>query len=225
MREFLKNGHIFIVCAGLLLFWLPLFSRKGGSFHRRAGRAYAAFMAVAVISGLVLAAGHLRVPEKRVGGIFLFYAALVLFSCGRHGLAVLKAKSEPALLRTPFALALDWALLGGGALIFGLGASWKDPLLMVAGPLGFLAGLRHRRFLARESHDRAFWVHEHILAMIATGIAGYTAFIFFEAARYWPGVFGGRWGWLLWLLPLALGWTAIAGFHRRYRGGLEGDVV
>lgn len=147
MREFLKHGHIFIVCTGLLLFWFPLFSRKGGSFHRKSGLAYAAFMAVAAISGLVLASSHLAVPEKRAGGIFLFYAALLLISFGRHGLAVLKAKSDPARLRTPSARALDFALLGGS------------------------------------------------------------------------------WGWLPWLLPLALGGAAISVYRRRYRNGVSADIV
>ena len=216
MLAFIKYGHVFIVGTGLILFWAPLLSSKGGRFHRRAGKLYIAFMSVAGMSGAWLAANYFRNPAKRIDGVFLLYALFVYFSVGWNGLRALKAKGEPRPLRERADLAVDGACIAGGLLALALGLRVHDDYLIGIGPLGMLAGARHLRLLYKEGLPANWWLREHLAGMIGTGIAGYTALIFFELSRYLPAWLGLSGDLAVWLAPAVLGSLAIGFFFRRY---------
>ncbi len=40
LHSLLLKSHILLGVIALLLFWLPMFSRKGSALHRRSGRYY-----------------------------------------------------------------------------------------------------------------------------------------------------------------------------------------
>lgn len=210
--EFVKHGHVFVVGGGLLLFWVPLLSPKGGTLHRQAGKLYAAFMCVAGLSGAWLAATYLRTPAKRIDGTFLLYALFVFFLIGRCAWRALAAKAGPQVLRTPLDLGLDWLAVAGGlgALLLGLRAG--DSYLIAVGPLGALAGARHLRAIHRASAPAGWWLREHLAGMIATGVLGYSALIFFELSRYFPPTLGTPGRLLIWFSPTLLGLVCVAAF-------------
>jgi hypothetical protein len=53
------------------------------------------------------------------------------------------------------------------------------------------------------------WWYEHLGSMIGTGIAGYTAFLVFGAARLLPSVARSQLYTLFWVLPTLIGVPAI----------------
>src|SRR5450432_2019448 len=71
--------HIIAGAAALLVFWIPLVTRKGGRTHRRAGWAYVTAAAIVAVTGIA-SAGRLMVYDPRPhawrAGIFLVYVGL-----------------------------------------------------------------------------------------------------------------------------------------------------
>ena len=47
--------HITAGCAGLILFWVPMLSRKGSPRHKQIGRWFARIMYTVAASGLIMA--------------------------------------------------------------------------------------------------------------------------------------------------------------------------
>jgi hypothetical protein len=213
--DFVKHGHVFVVGGGLLLFWVPLLSRKGSSLHRGAGRLYAAFMCVAGASGAWLAANYLLRPGKRIDGLFLLYALYVFFLIGRCAWRALDAKAGPQALRTPLDLGLDGFAVAAGVAAFVLGLWARDEYLAAAGPFGALVGARHLRAVHRSTWPEGQWLREHLAGMIATGALGYSALIFFELSRYFPAWLGTSGRVAVWLTPSAAGAAAAAVFMAR----------
>jgi hypothetical protein len=208
MAEFVKHGHVFIVGTGLVLFWVPFLSRKGGRLHREAGRLYAAFMCVSGISGGWLALQYLAQPGKALDALFLLYALVVYFSIGWHGMQALAAKEDPRKLKTPFNVALDAFNVVAGTAVAAVGLVFRDPYLLGIGPLGLCVGARPLRRM-RAAGGPNWWLREHLGGMISTGIAGYTALIFFELSRYLEPRLPLSGLIAVWLAPLAAGAMAI----------------
>jgi len=181
--QFIKHGHVFIVGTGLVLFWVPLFAPKGGPVHRAAGKLYVAFMSVAGISGAGLAASYLWTPSKRLDGAFLLCGVLAYFTLGWHAWRALRCKPGPHLMRRPFDIGLDVSALASGLAAFTLGLRFHDAYLTVIGPISVLIGARHLRVMFRKAHKPDWWRREHRAGMIATGITGYSALVFFEILR------------------------------------------
>jgi hypothetical protein len=59
--------------------------------------------------------------------------------------------------------------------------------------------------LLRGPQSRMHWWYEHLGSMIATGIAGYTAFLVFGGARLLPSVARSQLYTIFWVLPALVG--------------------
>ena len=74
-----KSRFAWLIAAALLVFWIPLVTRKGGRTHRRAGWAYVTAAAIVAVTGIA-SAGRLMVYDRRPhawrGGLFLVYVGL-----------------------------------------------------------------------------------------------------------------------------------------------------
>jgi uncharacterized membrane protein YhaH (DUF805 family) len=74
--------------------------------------------------------------------------------------------------------------------------------------------------LLRGPQSRMHWWYEHLSSMIATAIAGYTAFLVFGAARLLPSVARSQLYTIFWVLPALIGvpviFRTVAYYQRKF---------
>jgi uncharacterized membrane protein len=199
----LLGVHIAAGSTAFLMAPLALATAKGGKAHRRSGRIYFWSMAVVASTALVLAL-YRPVLFLTLVAVFSFYAA---FSAYR----VLFHKNLPRGEKVTWP---DW-----GAAILTFASSFALAFLGVVNPalvrnlaipsivFGFigmwLAGKSMWQFL-RPPKEKMFWWYEHLGNMLGSYIAAWTAFSVVTIGRFVHG------GWLIWVLPTAIGLPAIA---------------
>lgn len=224
-RSVLGNLHLATGFIALAAFWLPLFTRKGGRFHRTAGWIFVGAMSVILVSAATMTVQRI-VAGDRGFALFLGFLTLITFAAVRGGIMVLRRKAGPHLMRTPF----DFAIL---VLIFlaGLALLWqwwltRFPLLLVFGALGVLTAIPE--MLAWRRPPPAvprYWFYQHFENMIIAGMAAHIAFFAFGSTRIWPDLYSGQPWWLMllpWVAPFPAAFGAIALLKRYYRRRFAG---
>ncbi|MBA3583248.1 MAG: hypothetical protein H0W36_01740 [Gemmatimonadetes bacterium] len=239
--------HIAAGFTGLVAFWFPIVSQKGGSLHVRMGKvflycAYVVAVTALAVTGLSMAspfgthpdarpADPTAIPaalaEIRILEAFLAYLAIITFTSAYHGVRVMQTKRDPAALRTPLhtaAGALSIAA-GAGVLLMGLTMVHEARIILIAlSPIGFLIGWGALKYARRpKSSPMAHW-YEHLGAMIGGGIAFHTAFAVFGIQRFIDYSLEGALGLVPWVLPTLIGTPAILFLQQHYRKQF-GDVV
>lgn len=231
--------HIVAGVIALVLFWVPVFSKKGALNHKRFGRIFAIIMYTVGWSGVLMASFDLWRPlvthpmaapaaaETQAAGIratatFLLSLSILVLATTRHGWLVIRHKDDRRALRRPAHVVLCLALLAAGLTLLVMGARRGDILLLIFGALEIWLALGFLRysFKAELSHPREWWV-EHLGALIASGIGAYTAFFVVGAASMLEpllenGSFAGL-GVVFWVAPGVIGGITIASLGRHYR--------
>lgn len=227
--------HVVAGFVGLAAFWVPVFARKGGRAHVRAGRVYAWCAYVVTLSAVTAAVGriasyrHMGIGVAEQPGsygfaVLLGYLGVVTFVMVRHGLRVLATRRAPEQLHTPVHAALAWTSISGSVLAVGFGlAIWSDvsPVLLAMSPIGLFTGRRMLRLMRDPDGQRMGWFYSHLASMLGGGIAFHTAFIVFGAQRLWAYEIEGPLAILPWILPTVVGVPAIVIWTRRYRRRFE----
>ncbi len=227
--------HVVGGFVGLAAFWVPVFARKGGRAHVRAGRVYAWCAYVVTLSAVTAAVG--RIASYRYMGIgvaeqpgsygfavLLGYLGVVTFVMVRQGLRVLATRRAPEQLRTRAHEALAWTSISGSVIAVGFGlAIWSEvsPVLLAMSPIGLFAGRRMLRLMRDPRGQRMGWFYSHLASMLGGGIAFHTAFIVFGAQRLWAYEIEGPLAILPWILPTVVGVPAIVLWTRHYRRRFE----
>ena len=224
IHSILFVGHILFGAAALVLFWIPVMTKKGQLNHINFGRYYSTAMYAVALTGALMASLVLLSPSIhaqwataeqltpeivsaiRTQAGFLLYLSLVSFASTRHGMAVLEAKADRQQLRTFIYIAPLVLLVLGGAVCFYVGWQTNRTLLMVFGVLGIVIGSGMLRYCLRDSIKRNQWVLEHLGAMIGSGIGAYTAFIAFGGRTLFSGL--GMWQIAFWIAPGVIGGIA-----------------
>ena len=89
--------------------------------------------------------------------------------------------------------------------------------------VGFIVGGGNLFYLLRGPVNRMDFWYQHLGSMIATGIAGYTAFLVFGGRHLLAPLVRPQYYVLFWLLPTAIGSPAIAlttaYYKRKFAGG------
>ena len=166
--------HIACGCIGLVVFWVPVMTPKGGPTHRKAGWVYVWAMLGVVASAVVLAAllfvnplaahefgdGHPEVAAAgatRARAVAVLFGALALltFTNGWHGLMILRARRNPLQMRTAFNIGLHASNVLVALPLLVLGIRDGLPLLVVFGILCFVTGVTDLRSLWRPSPSAA----------------------------------------------------------------------
>jgi hypothetical protein len=243
--QWLRWGHVAAGGLALLLFWIPVIAPKGGRTHVRAGWFYVACMSVVVVTALALSALAFAVPlairripqplspaalsdfvrGQRIFATFLAYLAALTLSAGWQGIWAVETKREPKEMRTPFSLALNVVVLLGGLTVLVLGIRYRSGPLIALSPVGPFIAVGNLRYLLRGSQSRMHWWYEHLSSMIATGIAGYTAFLVFGGARLLPSVARSQLHTIFWVFPALIGipviFRTVAYYQRKFHETAE----
>lgn len=223
--------HVATGFVGLAAFWVPVFARKGGRTHVRAGRVFVYCAYVVTLSAVTTAAG--RIVSYQVQGIrladepdlygislFLGYLGLVTFATVRQAMRALATRRAPETLRTPVHEALAWASIGSSAALIPFAfAVWSDisPILLGLSPIGLFTGRNMLRLMRNPRAERMGWFYSHLGSMLGGGIAFHTAFAVFGVQRLWAYDLAGPLAVVPWILPTVIGLPAIAIWTRHYR--------
>lgn len=209
----------------LLSMWVPLFSAKGGTVHRKAGAAFVAAMAIVAATSIVLATRIVAVgpvlqpvanatrTQEVAAGVFLFYVGLLTAASTWKGVRVLRTKTRTGPSRHPADLALPASVLAAGLAMLTAAVVTPSGLLAGFGLLGVVSGASDLRYWLRPPQERMHWWMEHMADMIGTCIAAITAFAVLNAQRLGlpPGSL------VAWLGPSLVGVPVLALWTRRYR--------
>ena len=228
-------AHVATGFVGLAAFWIPVFARKGGRIHVRAGRIFTYCAYVVTLSAVTASAG--RFVSYQVQGIgfadrpdlygfalLLGYLGLVAFATVRQAVRVVATRSAPAALRTPVHEALGWMSIAGSVAViaFALGV-WSDssPILLGLSPIGLFTGSSMLRLMRNARARHMAWFYSHLSSMLGGGIAFHTAFIVFGAQRLWAYELAAPLAIVPWLLPTAVGVPTMVLWTRYYRRRLR----
>ncbi len=227
--QFLHTASFYVhVAAGsiaLVVFWLPVFARKGSPFHKRAGRWFARGMYTVSATALIMSTIVLLDPigirfgdrqlamedgfdaaeQIRMFALFLLMLSVLVFASVRHSILVLRAKQDRSRLRRPshFALLVALGALGMAVGIIGIGNG--ELLLIIFGALSVSGAASMLRYSFKPTLSRNEWWIEHLGGIIGGGIGAYTAFFAFGGSRLFAHVLTGQLQVIPWILPAIIG--------------------
>lgn len=233
LHSILFMCHILVGSMALLLFWVPLLSKKGHLNHVKFGRYYGNVMYMVALSGALMALmviydpiaikGEMFTPGSdqltltnniRIFWSFLLFLSLLTYVSVRQGFAVLRHKNNHASYQTPQHIIPLVTLVIGGAMMLFLGIQSTRVLHIIFGILGMLIGSGMLRFSFASQHSPNQIVIEHLSAMIGSGIGAYTAFIAFGGRQLFENI--GSWQIAFWVAPGVIGSVAITLLSRKY---------
>ncbi len=238
--QWLRWLHVSAGGLALILFWIPALAPKGGRIHVRAGWFYAACMSVVVVTALSMSGLAFTIPlvvrqiarpfspaelanflrAQRISATFLAYLGGVTLAAGWQGIWAVETKREPKAMRTPFSVALNVVVFFAGLTVLILGIKYHSGPLLALSPIGPYIAAGNLRYLLMGPQSRMHWWYEHLSSMIATGIAGYTAFLVFGAARLFPSVARTQLYTIFWVLPALIGvpviFRTVAYYQRKF---------
>ena len=218
--------HVGAGAVALLTFWGAVATRKGGVAHRRWGRVFTAAIYTAGIQALVMGLLSLRWPlamhpgltdEALYRGLFgwmMLYLGLLTMSMTRYGLQMVANKRDHGANRHWTMVALQALVLAAAINCAWHGVVLRQPLMIGVSIIGFGTTLTYLWYMFRAAPGRGDYIPEHLKAMVATGIAAYTAFLsvglveMFPAHAFNPAI---------WALPTIGGMAIIIHFLRRQR--------
>ncbi len=217
MIKSILSLHIAGGSIALAAMLVPLFTRKGGSTHRKSGWVFVAGMTVVSITAFILSAARVVTdpsPDGRQAGLFLFYVALLTAAGVSAGVRVLKAKKRTTAHHHPWDLGLAGALTLVSVVTFGYGVVTGRTLFAAFSVIGLLSGGSQLFYWLRPPTHYMHWWFEHMGAMLGSCIAATTAFLVVNAGRLGADTFSLA----VWLAPTVIGtptiilWTA---YYRR----------
>lgn len=217
--------HVLAGAVALLSMWVPIFSKKGGKLHRRAGWVYVWTMAVVSVSALVASGVRVALaPDRREGSLFLMMVAILAGVATWWGVSVLRQKNRS----TSSKRVLDWAaaaalLLSGlaGIVYWTLGAML---LFGIFGALNVAIGARFVHTLRTTPTNRWWWWFEHFFGMIVACIGTVTAFLVVNYGSAPAALRAAIPSIAVWVAPGIVGGTALGILKRYYQARLKAGL-
>ena len=232
--------HVAIGAFALLVFWIPVFVRKGSFSHKRFGRVFASAMYAVAFSGLIMSSLDMALPLSghpppesdmsvqaqsamaqniRLFALFLFSLSILVLATTRQGWLAIQNKAERSSLRSPLHVALNGGLVLIGAILLLTGVLNNQWLFSIFGGFEIVVGVTQLHYSFKPQLKPQEWWIEHLGGMSASGIAAYTAFFVFGGSRVINRIFAGAFAdfqILLWIAPGVAGGVAITLLSRRY---------
>ena len=225
--ELVLAVHVGAGVAALTSFWGAVATRKGGLAHRRWGRVFAAAIYAAGFMALGMGLLSLVWPlamhpgltdEALYRGLFgwmMLYLALLTMSMTRYGLKMVANKRDHAANR-------HWSMVGLQLLVLvaAVNCAWqgvvlRQPLMIGVSVIGFGTVLTYLWYIFRSRPGHGDYIPEHLKAMVATGIAAYTAFLSVGLVEMFPHQ---AFNPAIWAVPSVIGVVIIARYLRKPGG-------
>jgi len=225
--------HVGAGLVALITFWGAVATRKGAAAHRRWGRVFSLSIYVASIQALGMGALSVVWPlamhpqltdEPLYRGLFgwmMIYLAVLALSMTRYGLQMVANKSDHLNNRHWAMVGLQLAVLVTGLNCFIHGLMLGQPLMIGISLIGFGTTSTYLHYMFKAEVGTRDYIPEHLKAMVACGIAAYTAFLsvglvdMFPAHAFNPA---------LWAVPTLIG-MAIIIHHLRIWAPKRGQAL
>ncbi len=246
LSQFALYLHIAVGSCALILFWIPVFTRKGNLDHRRFGRYFAYAMYTVSFSGILMSGTDLLFPiavnapdetltaeqaadfseQVRNFALFLLSLSILVLSSTRQGWLTILHKEDRAALRRPSHTGLNVLLILIGAALFANGLRIGSALFIIFSILQIVGGISHLRYNFKEKLMPKEWWLQHLSGLFGAGIGAYTAFFVFGGRRIFDGLFGELYtdySIILWIAPGVIGGIAIGIVSRHYKTRFGGE--
>lgn len=231
--------HISIGFVSLILFWIPVFAKKGGALHSRTGHWFAKAMYAVGFSALALSLMSMINPlgfkfsgqefneaelaqvltQSYDAGLFLLAISILVLVGVRQGLQAIRAKGNHALMRRPDSLIINIVLLAVGLWLafIATGGSPMSVLFYIFASLCIFTSIINLKFCLKKSVTRADQIIAHLTSIIGAGIGSHTAFFVFGASRVFAELLSGYAAIVPWVLPAVVGNVIIWRQAKRFR--------
>lgn len=215
----LLTTHVIAGFISLVLFWLPIIVKKGSKLHIKIGWAYVYAMWVIVVTS-----GILSIVNIIQGGyfvsLFLGYLSVITALPLWYGIAVLKHKGGNAPRRFYAKrryLHILIVILGTGNVAFAIFTQFANGamLLFIFGLLG-MTDISKARTSYESYLSQIDPIRDHIVGMLTTGIAAYTAFFAFGGRTWLGAIFSGQLMIIPWVIPSVIGVVGIRWYTAKW---------
>ncbi|MFC5711966.1 DUF2306 domain-containing protein [Thalassorhabdus alkalitolerans] len=180
--------HIFSGFVALLIFWLPIVTRKGGKLHRRSGWVFVSSMATVSITAFYMGIYLIYLDAGTASGDtpfswFLIFISILSGATTWYGVRVLRFKGRRISHSNTVDLIFPILLITSsiGIMIYGWVIGF--PLLQYFPIVGLFLGGTQLKYWISIPKTSSHWVVEHTIGMLSTCIAAITAFTVFGAPR------------------------------------------
>lgn len=246
LSQFALYLHIAIGSCALILFWVPVFTRKGNLDHKRFGRYFAYAMYTVSFSGIFMSGSDMLFPielnapnatltaeqaadfseQVRNFALFLFSLSILVLSSTRQGWLTILHKNDRTALRSPTHTGLCVTLILVGAALFANGLRIGSALFIIFSILQIITGINNLRYNFKQKLLPKEWWIQHLSGLFGAGIGAYTAFFVFGGRRIFDSVFGELYtdySIVLWVAPGVIGGVAIGIVSRHYKARFGGE--
>jgi len=219
--------HVGAGATALTSFWGAVATQKGGPAHRRWGKLFTTAIYTASLMALGMGTLSLRWPlamhpgltdEALYRGLFgwmMLYLGLLTISMTRYGLAVIATKRDHPALRHWSMVLLQIIVLVAAVNCAVHGVLLAQPLMILVACIGFGTTLTYLWYMFQRTPARGAYIPEHLKAMVATGIAAYTAFLSVGLIEMFPEH---AFNPIIWAIPTVIGMGLIINFLKQQRG-------
>ena len=199
--------HIAIGSISLLIFWIPVFTKKGGKLHNKAGMLYVYTMWIVVITAVFLSIINL-IQNDYITAAFLGFLTLLTGHPLWYAVAILKHKKQiPVRLLKIRRVILGLLVSSAAGLVIWsilLKVQGASILLLIFGIIGLTQLPLFLKSIKKSQAD-GNWIAAHINGMVTSGIAAYTAFFAFGGSTFFGEIFTGPMIAIPWTLPSVIG--------------------
>ena len=227
--EWLVGLHIATGTVGLVVVWIPIAGKKGGTLHKRTGTLFVqsmiatGFTAVAIslttLSDPTGTHPHLAQHEifsdpqaiTNIFGWMMLYLATLTINLAWQGWLSLRNGLDHQRNRVWHNLLSQALLTAVSTNCFVRGVMAGEPMMMGISMVGFATVATNLWFIYKPDPLPTDRIKEHIKCLVGAGISVYTAFFAFGAVRLLPEL-ALQPG--LWAVPLVVGLALII-YHQR----------
>lgn len=214
--------HIISGFSSLILFWVPVFTRKGGVNHKRVGQYYVYAMWSVVTTAFIMALISFA-SGRVVVASFLGYLAIITAQPLWVGTEVLKHKKQMGehFLKLQGLIGLAVVVAAIGLLTVGIEhlSTSLGPVMVVFGVLGLTnipMALKSFNILTPDARTKSSWLDDHMTELLTTGIAAHTAFLVFGASSFISELITGPLAIIPWVSPTVIGFAGIFYARKKY---------